>query len=135
MVPGQERELTMRKSTLLFLLSCSLLFGCGNNNSDYGSEKGQSCAKQAVETITHYCDGTFTYERAEATLNKLCDDMNYVFEDIDKDSNPNHSADFGIHSAILSAYLNLIDDNYKNNAESYDNLQEDIDNLQKYTDN
>lgn len=61
--------------------------------------------------------------------------MNYVSEDIDKDSNPNHSADFGIHSAILSAYLNLINDNYKNNAESYDNLQEDIDNLQKYIDN
>ena len=126
----------MKKNILyLFPLFCSLfLFGCGSDNTYLGSEKGQSCAKQAVETITHYCDGTFTYERTENTLNKLCNDMNYVLEDTDKDSNPNHYADFSIHSAILSASINLISDNYKNNTESYDNLQEDVDNLQKYID-
>ena len=123
----------MRKCTLLFLLFSSLIFGgCGNNDSDYGSEKGQSCAKQAIEAITSYCDGTFTYERAKNTLDKLCDDMNYVSEDTDNDSNPNHSADLGIQIAIMGAHQSLIYDNYKNDAESYDSLQEDIDSLQKY---
>lgn len=135
MVPGQEREIKMKKCIILILFCTLVLFGCGNDNTNLGSEKGQSCAKQAVETITQYCDGAFTYERAEKTLEKLSNDMNYVSGDTDEANNPNHYADFNIHTAILGAYNDLVYDNFKNDAESYKQLQEDLEDLNKYIDN
>lgn len=118
---------------LLSIILCALiLFGCGKNSTDYGSQKGQACAKQAIEAITSYCNGTFTYERTKKKLDKLSNDMNFVSEDTDKDNNPNHYADSSIRTAILSAYMNLGYDNFENDAESYEELQKNVEELQKY---
>ena len=120
--------------SLLMIICIFVLFGCGQNSTDYGSQKGQSCAKQAIEAITSYCNGTFTYERTKNTLDKLYEDMDYVSESSDEDKNPNHLADFGIQVSILQAGHDLLMDNYDNDANSYQELQNDIDELQKYID-
>lgn len=126
----------MKKYTVLLLMICCIfiLSGCGKNSTDYGSQKGQSCAKQAIETINSYCDNVFTYERAKNTLEKLYADMDYVSETSDEDKNPNHLADYSIQVAILQASHDLLMDDYDNDANSYEELQKDIDELQKYVD-
>ena len=118
---------------LLLMVFCIFtLFGCGKDSTDYGSEKGQACAKQAIEAITSYCDGVFTYERAKNTLDKLYADMDYASETSDEDKNPNHLADYSIQFAIFQAGHDLLIDDYDNDANSYGELQKDIDELQKY---
>lgn len=132
-----RKDTYMKKYILyLFPLFCLLfLFGCGSDNTYLGSEKGQSCAKQAIDTVTNYLNGSFTYERAYNTLEKLDNDMKYVSDEKDAANNPNHTADRSISIEIMGMLIDLSHDNYANDAESYEKLKTGIENLQSYIDN
>lgn len=121
----------MKKRFVAMFLCCLMLVsgGCGK---DYGSQKGQDCAKQAIETITSYCDGIITYDMAKNTLDKLSADMDYASDAADREKNPNHAADFSIQASITIAGSDLLHDKINSDADSYEKLQKDIDNLRKY---
>lgn len=127
----------MKKRTLylLLLLFSLFLFGCGNDDLNLGSEKGQSCAKQAIDAVTEYLDGSYSYDRTYNTLGELCNEMKYASNEKDADNNPNHLADFGIYIKILGMQNDLLHDNTTNNAESYNQLKNDIEELQIQIDN
>ena len=107
---------------LLILIS----FSCSYNNNK-ASSKAISCAERAISIGQEYLSGSLDYKKANASINKLQEDMKYVKELSSSDEN--YTADSCISLEIITLDLSIFNDNFNNTSESYDNVQKSIDAL------
>ncbi len=118
------------KQLCVALLTLSLLSGCGSSENP-PSAKAKSCAEQAIEVANNYLNGELSYGIASGKLDELSTDMDYVNEDSDAETNPNHSTDFRISIAITGLSVDMISDNHNSNAETFDEILTDIEELEE----
>lgn len=112
------------------LLTLSLLSGCSSSENP-PSTKAKSCAEQAIEVANDYLSGALSYDIASKKIDELSADMDYVNEDSDVETNPNHTTDFRISIAITGLSVDMISDNHGSNAETYDEIISDIEELEE----
>jgi len=112
---------TMRKVFALLLILAVLLCGCSQAKVT-ASAKAVSLAKQAVEAIDGYLDGTMSYKDAHDAVEEVTRKMEYASNYKAPDWTEEQKTDWFIHSALVSAGHDLIMDNYEGTPETYDEI-------------
>ncbi len=111
------------KRFALFLLIVALLMGVAAcSPASKASQKGQSVAKQAIETLDDYLDGNTTLDSAREKLFDLHDQMSYTNEYAGKEKTDAQQEDWFISHHLLMAALAVDMDSYKGNADTYDDI-------------
>lgn len=111
----------MRKVFALLLILAVLLCGCSQAKVT-ASAKAVSLAKQAVEAIDGYLDGTMSYKDAHDAVEEVTRKMEYASNYKAPDWTEEQKTDWFIHSALVSAGHDLIMDNYEGTPETYDEI-------------
>ena len=120
----------MKRILVLILAVTLLLAACGQKTA--ASAKAVSLAKQAVEALDNYLDGSVSYKDAHDVVEEAAKKMEYTSSYSAKDWTEEQKADWYIHSELVMAAHDLLMDNYEGTPERFNEIVERRNKIAEY---
>lgn len=121
----------MKKILVLILAVALLLTACSGAKAT-ASAKAVSLAKQAVEAMDGYLNGSMSYAEAHDTVEEVAGKMEYTSSYKAPDWTEEQRTDWLIHSELISVAHDLIMDNYQGTPERYNEIAESRNKIAEY---
>lgn len=120
-----------RIAVVITTIGCLLLAACVPK--DLPSSKAISCARRAIEIGENYLNGKIAYDDAGDELSLILEEMDYVHDDDDFDTNKNHNEDYSVDTHIMMLDGDIFSDHFDNNSDSFKKVEDDIRTLKEDT--
>lgn len=111
----------MKKILVLILAVVLLLTACSGTKVT-ASAKAVSLAKQAVEALDGYLDGSMSYNEAHDVVDEASRKMEYTSNYTGTDMTDEQRADWYIHMNLVHAASALTFDNYEGTPERFNDV-------------
>lgn len=111
----------MKKILVLILAIVLLLTACSGTKVT-ASAKAVSLAKQAVEALDGYLDGSMSYNEAHDVVDEASRKMEYTSNYTGTDMTDEQRADWYIHMNLVHAASALTFDNYEGTPERFNDV-------------
>lgn len=121
----------MKKILVLIMAVVLLLTACSGAKAT-ASAKAVSLAKQAVEAMDGYLDGSVGYKEAHDTVEEVVGKMEYTSSYKAPDWTEEQRTDWFIHSELVSVAHDLLMDNYEGTPERYNEIVESRNKIAEY---
>ena len=110
------------KKTLVLILAVVLLLSACSGTKVTASAKAVSLAKQAVEALDGYLDGSMSYNEAHDVVDEASRKMEYTSNYTGTDMTDEQRADWYIHMNLVHAASALTFDNYEGTPERFNDV-------------